>query len=329
MSLVNIMHQSPFGLLFVNYSLLLGIAGGLAICWVLLNWNSAKRHNLTPLILALTLSIGGVLNVLAEVQQQGRLIYGFIYGWEHWYGSIIKFGILGIPALCGLLVLFLLPVKYNKVIDRLLKIAMLLVALFLTMYSGIFMMNEHGIALWNTPLSPLMTMLTGIASGAFVYSLCSDKRENDKIAYYIGFGLTLLALIFSLLLSWWGHLFAGVMLADSFSLLDQHFNGMQWLTLITFIIATVIPIAQCPAKSSRVVTLIASLISGYLLRYLFVAGGEGVSRSQAGFLIFTPDHQEFFYTAASLLFMVGVFALLLLIKDKLTSKFSQLNRGNA
>lgn len=42
-TILNIAHQSPFGLLFINYSLLLGASGGLAVIWSFLNWGVSQR----------------------------------------------------------------------------------------------------------------------------------------------------------------------------------------------------------------------------------------------------------------------------------------------
>ena len=47
--------------------------------------------------LAVALIVGGFLNVLSEVQQPSRLIYGYFLGWQYWDTAIIKYGIILLP----------------------------------------------------------------------------------------------------------------------------------------------------------------------------------------------------------------------------------------
>ena len=201
--LLNIDHSRPFSLLFGNYSWLLGAAGGLTVIWAVLVLVGRRRgvEYRFSMPLAAALIIGGFLNVLAEPGQPSRLIYGYFLGWQRWDTAIIKYGIILLPlylALCWWLTfqamerkglgaaIERLPQRLRLVADffslwsRRYSImesdrprhwvvgAVIALSLFAPMYSGIFLMNEHGVAVWNSPAQPLIFMASAIAQGALM-----------------------------------------------------------------------------------------------------------------------------------------------------------------
>ncbi|ATX99214.1 MULTISPECIES: hypothetical protein [Citrobacter] len=323
-TILNIAHQSPFGLLFINYSLLLGASGGLAVIWSFLNWGSQSKTNLLPVALAFALAFGGILNVLAEVQQPGRLIYGFIYGWEHWYGSIIKYGVLILPLFCLLLILQLTPLKLSIFVDKLTKILLIGTGIFLGMYSGIFMTNEHGIALWNTPLSAVLMLLSGLYTGFIAYSLVS-KHSNEQpavISSYCGLGVMLITMFILLLFTWWGHVFAGETISTSFGLLDSNYLATQIITVGALVLACVmISVIKSKNKLHYTIIIILSAISAWGVRFLLLVGGQGTSRSSAGVFTYHPEPKEYLYSVGSIFFMVGILALVILLYENFQHKY--------
>ncbi|MEZ9131839.1 hypothetical protein [Vibrio breoganii] len=316
-NIINVSNPMPFGLLFVNYSLLAGIAGGLGVAWALCTEKPSKDY--LPQLIAVALALCATFNVLAEVQQQGRLIYGFIGGWENWNGSIIKYGVPAIPLFMGLLLLTVFA-PYNALLARLfnpLRSAVVLLGLFLPAYSGIWMMNEHGIALWNSPLSVVLTSLSGLTVGALLFSFLSIDNSSSRKNILCTLLVTNIALL--LLSNWWAGRFANAEVLLSKRLLDTHFLGFEWLVLVGFVIALVCILNRL-TRTSALIAFISAALGAYFVRYCLLVGGEGVSRSGAGIALFTPDFHEFYFTGASLLLSGGLFAALLLAVPTLIQK---------
>ncbi|WP_299692698.1 hypothetical protein [uncultured Vibrio sp.] len=306
-NLINVSNAMPFGLLFVNYSLLLGLAGGLGLAWALFSREDDKSY-LIPAV-AIVLTCGGILNVLAEVQQAGHLIYGFIAGWENWNGSIIKYGVPLLPIYIGLLLsaILITSTSYRRFLPAI-KVAIAAVGTFTPAYSGIWMMSIHGVAIWNTPFSPLLTALAG---GFFIYGLLTkhDSSERQKITglfALLSFGAICLG-------TWWMSKFASVEVSQSMQLINQHFWGVKLLTALTGIAMLLTALIANPSRLWRLAGAVLAMVFGYTTRYLLLVAGEGVSRSGAGLSLFLPDAHELFFTAASLIFMGGIFAVLLLL----------------
>lgn len=316
-NIINVSNQMPFGLLFVNYSLLAGMAGGLGVAWALCNEKPTKGY--MPQLVAIALALCATFNVLAEVQQQGRLIYGFIGGWENWNGSIIKYGVPAIPVFMGLLALTIFA-PYIPLIEKLfnpLRAGIVVLGLFLPAYSGIWMMNEHGVALWNSPLSVVLTSLTGLTVGALLFNTLSHSESSVRTNILRTMLFTNMAFLF--LVNWWAGRFAGTEVQLSKALLDAHFTGIEWAAFGGFALA----LACLLLRTTRFATLIAFILSAvgaYFVRYCLLVGGEGVSRSGGGISLFVPDMHELFFTGASLLLTGGLFAALLLAVPALIQK---------
>ncbi|RMD91193.1 MAG: hypothetical protein D6807_00185 [Alphaproteobacteria bacterium] len=220
--LFNVAHDRPFSLLFANYSWLLGMAGGLALLWVAytISFNARSdegRHPVYKLAMPLAAAtiVAGFLNVLAEVRQPSRLIYGYTQGWYNWDTAIIKYGIIILP-------LFLMtcwwlsfqsisreqlergiarfPVKLTPLLDfmtlwsrrysifdypmlsRVVIGVMIFFGFFAPLYSAVFLMYEHGVPVWNSPAQALIFIATALAKGAAIFMVFAPA------IYFLGTG---------------------------------------------------------------------------------------------------------------------------------------------
>lgn len=197
---LNIVHDRPFSILFANYSWALGVAGGLALLWAINAWRGRTdtvEHRFTmPLVVALVLA--GFVNVLAEVKQPGRLIFGYFLGWYNWDTSIIKYGIILLPILFVLawwLSFQCIPrARLGADIERLsgtwrkladtfslwsrhysvfesnrikfVLVVTVFLGLFAPLYSAVFLMSEHGIPVWNSSALAIIFLASAIAVAA-------------------------------------------------------------------------------------------------------------------------------------------------------------------
>ncbi len=91
--LLNVVHDRPFSLLFANYSYLVGVAGAIFVIWAL-RFLITRRLSLAEQFLALPLAVSlfipGMVNVLLELHQPGRISHGYLYGWDYLHTAFIK-----------------------------------------------------------------------------------------------------------------------------------------------------------------------------------------------------------------------------------------------
>ncbi|RMF14996.1 MAG: hypothetical protein D6757_05355 [Alphaproteobacteria bacterium] len=207
--LFNVAHDRPFSLLFANYSWFLGMAGGLALLWAAYTISfegsaNEGRHPVYKLAMPLAVAtiVAGFLNVLAEVRQPSRLIYGYIQGWYNWDTAIIKYGIIILPLFlmtCWWLSfqsisrerlergIALFPKRLTPLLDfmtlwsrrysifdhpwlsRVVVGLVIFFGFFAPLYSAVFLMYEHGIPVWNSPAQALIFIATALAKGAAIF----------------------------------------------------------------------------------------------------------------------------------------------------------------
>ncbi len=350
--LFNVAHERPFSLLFSNYSFLLGVAGGVAIIWVINAWLGRRDTPGFRLAMPITVALilAGFMNVLAEVHQPSRLIYGYIFGWAYAGTSIIKYGIILLPLFLALSwwlmfqsldpealkrgvkrlpspvrqivgIMALWSWRYRLLdmpgIGRAVLVVLVLLGLFAQAYSGIFLMNEHGVPLWNSPAQVILFVLTGIAGGAAVHvavipllNAISTGRWMRPAQHYHWsmLGAVVLAGIVWYAWLWWIARFGDIPNQRASALLfGPYFSTIVWHTLV---IGLAVPfVALVLGGRNLVADVIASigvLWGAYALRYLILIAGQALNRSGAGYLGFTPNSEVIWYTAFEALIAVSV-----------------------
>lgn len=356
--LYNVGHERPFSILFANYSWALGVAGGLAVLWAINAWRGKHErveHRFTlPLVAALT--IGGFANVLAEVHQPGRLIYGYYLGWYNADTSIIKYGIILLPLMLilawwlsfqsmsrerlgaeiahlpaplrQLADLFSLWSRFYSLFDRpLLTRAVLAVVMFLglfaPLYSAIFLMNEHGVPVWNSPSEPLLFLTSsfGVAAvmmlvvipllGWLAGSASRTPRPYHRWTAVIAFALC--GFIWYGWMWWLGRFGTAEELRSANLFMGPYglpvFLNWTLAGLIVPIVALITPAGR--TRLAQAVACIGAIWGSYAMRIEVVVGGEAVNRSGAGFLTYHPSFDALWYSGVSLVLVIGFLAALL------------------
>lgn len=358
--LLNIAHERPFSLLLANYSWLLGIAGGITLMWVVYAWRGRRDWGSFTLAMPLTVVavVAGFLNVLAEVQQPSRLIYGYLYGWTYWDTAIIKYGIILLPLLLmGAWWLTFqsldraalgraiesLPPRLRPLADffslwsrhwslrdrprfyRSVLVVMFLLGLFAPLYSGIFLMNEHGVPLWNSPAQALIFLVLGVAKGAVVLMLFVPLLHRLATGKWLAIDPTLrpvaaasvtLAMIVWAGWMWWLGRFGTVAELRAANLfMGPYAQAIFWNWWFAGFLVPV-AILLSPLRRHAVFSYLAAvgiLWGSYAVRFFIMIGGQALNRSGASYLAFQPDAHAIWYTGFSALFLLGLLALLLLI----------------
>ena len=360
--LFNVAHDRPFSILFANYSWALGVAGGLALLWAINAWINVRRgqfdaveHRFTmPLIAALI--VGGFVNVLAEVEQPGHLIYGYYLGWYNWNTAIIKYGIILLPIFL-VLAWWLsfqsvpkqrlgdeighLPGAWRKLADifsfgsrhyslfdspartRIVLAAMMFLGLFAPMYSAVFLMNEHGVPLWNSPAQALLFLASAVGVAALlelvvvpalawlVTARWVAAPQNNRWTAVIA--LAVCTVVWYGWMWWIGrfgtieeeraaNLFMGPYAAEIF---------WNWtaIGLLAPILLLITPIGRSPV--AQALACAGAVWGSYSTRIGILLGGEAINRSGAGYLNFHSNFEEFWYSGVSALLTLGILAALL------------------
>ncbi len=356
--LYNVAHERPFSILFANYSWALGIAGGLALLWAINAWrgnHERVEHRFTlPLVAALI--IGGFVNVLAEVQQPGRLIYGYYLGWYNWDTAIIKYGILLLPVFLALswwlafqsmprerlgmeisrlsapwrqlADIFSLWSRFYSLFDhrlltRVVLAVMVFLGLFGPLYSAVFLMNEHGVPVWNSPAEAMLFLASGIGVAAAMMMglvpLLGWMASGEWLTprpYHRWTAVIALALCGTVWYGWmwWIGRFGTIEDLRAANLFmgpygEQIFWNWTVAGLIVPIVALITPLGK--SVLMQTVACVGAIWGSYAARIGIVLGGEAINRSGAGYLAFHTDIVAFWYTAVSLLLVGGfLFALL-------------------
>jgi len=358
--LFNVAHSRPFSLLFGNYSWLLGAAGGLTLIWAIYVIAGHRRgvEYRFSLPLAVALIVGGFLNVLAEVQQPSRLIYGYFLGWQYWDTAIIKYGIILLPlylALCWWLTFqamdrqalaaaigrlgprlgpvadfFSLWSRHYSVLEKTgtrrgIVGLLIFLSLFAPMYSGIFLMNEHGVAIWNSPVQALLFMVSAgtqaalmmlvvlpllawLATGRYTQPLTVPLRWTAAI------GVGVEAMIWFGWLWWIGRfgtieeLRAAQLYMGPYA--DIVFYHWTLIGIVAPFMLLVTPLGRY--RWAQWLAALGVMWGSYAIRMFVVIGGQALIRSGAGYQSFTPSAESLLYTGCSVLAFIGILAVLLL-----------------
>lgn len=369
--LYNVAHDRPFSILFANYSWALGVAGGLALIWAVNAWRGRTdtvEHRFTmPLVVALIL--GGFVNVLSEVKQPGRLIYGYFLGWSNWDTAIIKYGIILLPAFL-VLAWWLsfqsiprqrlgaevesLPGAWRKPADffslwsrhyslfdkprrtRYLLVVIVFLGLFAPLYTAVFLMNEHGVPVWNSPAAAMIFLASSITVAALMELVLIPALAwvvtGHTPAAQTGHRWTAAVALAVCLVVWYGWMwwigrFGTIEEERAANLFMGPYGGQifwNWtvIGLLLPILLLITPVGG--AKWAQWLAFLGATWGSYATRICIVLGGEAINRSGAGYLTFHLDFEVLWYTGVSVLLTLGILAALLaaMPRDTQSAPFS-------
>ena len=355
--LYNVVHDRPFSILFANYSWALGIAGALALLWAINAWRDRTQtpeHRFTmPVVVALVL--GGFVNVLAEVQQPGRLIYGYFLGWDRWDTAIIKYGIILLPLFLvlawwlsfqcmprqrlaaaieglsglrrGLADLFSLWSRHYSVFESVWRKPMLVLSAFLglfaPLYSAVFLMNEHGVPLWNSAAPAILFLASSIAVASLAELVLiptlvwaataarSQAQTCHRVTAAVALGVCLVTWYGWM---WWLGRFGSIEQLRAANLfMGPYAAAITWNWGVAGLLMPLVLLLTPPGatRGAQWLALLGSAWGAYAVRVATVLGGEAVNRSGAGYYTFHLSFGELWYSGVSVLLLLGILAALL------------------
>jgi formate-dependent nitrite reductase membrane component NrfD len=373
--LYNVVHDRPFSILFANYSWALGVAGALALIWAINAWRGrtdAVEYRFTmPLVVGLIL--GGFVNVLAEVNQPGRLIFGYFLGWSNWDTAIIKYGIILLPIFLLLAwwlsfqsiprarlaaeieplskgwrkladVFSLWSRHYSVFESRWFKPTLVLtvfLGLFAPLYSAVFLMNEHGVPVWNSPAAAILFLASAIAVAALaemaLIPLLAWLVTANRPKAQRGHRTTAAVALGICLVTWYGWMWWLGRFGTIEELRAANLFMGPYMAQITWnwtIVGLLVPLALLLLPTGRSygaqwIALLTATWGSYAARMGIVLGGEAINRSGAGYYVFHLNFEELWYTGVSVLLFLGILAALLaaMPHDTQSAPFSAANKA--
>lgn len=331
---INVAHGRPITPLLSTYSAMVGIAGAIFLLWAWRRWRDAERDSAEQrfaLPLAVALMIAGLTNPVLEVEQPGRLWHTYVYGWDVAGTAIIKFGVVLLPLfalLCWWLAVAVLAPNIERALQgrspaaqgvgdvltlwvrrfdplagefssRVVAVVGVVLAVFAILYSGVFLMSEHGIALWGSAFLPAIFFSSAIAAGAGllwllvpVGSYLRDghaqvaSTSNRAVIWIASLASAALWLLW---LQYTGH-FGGVELRRAVSLIDGPYRNLAWYWW--FWLGAAVPALLLFPRLLRRTPLVAAIaaatavIGAFALRYALVIIGQAVPKSGAGYYLY-------------------------------------------
>ncbi|MHB1691430.1 MAG: hypothetical protein ACYCSR_12375 [Thiomonas sp.] len=368
--LYNVVHDRPFSILFANYSWALGVAGGLALIWAINAWRGrtdGAEHRFTmPLVVALILA--GFVNVLAEVRQPGRLIFGYFLGWTHWDTAIIKYGIILLPIFLvlawwlsfqciprasltaeierlhgvwrKLADIFSLGSRHYSVFDsgwlKPILVLTVFLGLFAPLYSAVFLMNEHGVPVWNSPAAAILFFASAIAVAALaelvVIPALAWAVTATRPAAQTGHRITAAVALGVCLVTWYGWMwwlgrFGSIEELRAANLFMGPYGAeitWNWTVIGLLIPLVLLLLPTGRGYGAQWLAFLGATWGSYAARIGIVIGGEAINRSGAGYYTFHLNFGELWYTGVSVLLFLGILAALLaaMPRDAQSAPFS-------
>lgn len=200
---------------------------------------------------------------------------------------------------------------------------MVFLGLFGPLYSAVFLMNEHGVPVWNSPAEALLFLASGIGVAAtmmlvlvpllgwFSSGIWFPPRPAHRWTALIAFALCGVVWYGWM---WWIGRFGSLEDLRAANLFmgpyaKQIFWNWTFAGLIVPIVALITPLGR--TTLAQAAACVGAIWGSYAARIGIVLGGEAINRSGAGFLAFHTDFAAFWYSAVSLLLVGGFLAALL------------------
>lgn len=301
------------------------------------------------LLLALVLLIAAPLNLIDDLKQPGRMINFFLYGWENFPTSPMKWGVLLLLSYMAVIVakvyIFYKPYfqknsekQQNKEVsiqDEKLGFVLGVVGIFLAIsveaYTGYILGAIHAIPLFHTPLMPILFLASAMVSGtAFLIIVLPifQKFFTDfkKIDYEMIRRLTkLLAwfIVLDLVLRFFWLTFAITFNGEEKYALKLFFGEhLLEVVVVEYLVCLIIPMIIGFSKrlsshfSIVFIGSILAVIGVWLFRLNIVIGGQTIGKTTPFLLeyhphLFGPDSIS--SVLANWSFLLGLIAFVMAI----------------
>ena len=191
-SIVSITPDRPWGIDIVNYFYLTGISVAnfiIASLFYVFKNDKYKNISLFALLLAIAFFIPAPFNLIDDLHQPGRIPNFFLYGWENFPTSPMKWGVLLLMSYFMVLFfsLFLVLKKASEKIIKFIFCIGIIIGCGVEFYTAYIIGILYPFPLIHTPIMPLLFLASALASGSgmliLVYIFVKKYYYKDETSY--------------------------------------------------------------------------------------------------------------------------------------------------
>jgi len=270
------------------------------------------------LLLSFALLVGAPLNLIDDLRQPGHLINFFLYGWENFPTSPMKWGVL-LLVLYGFILITQSILYYQSYFrrrtfskeeqvrqeDQLAFVGAigLAIAIGVESYTGYIVGSLHAIALFHTPIMPILFLVSAMVSGTGLLIILlplfqkffTDFKRIDKAMMQRLARLLAWFIVIDLVIRFFWLTFAITFNSEEKYALKLFFGENFWEVLIVdYIICLLVPMiigfTNYFAKSLPWVLFAGSLsaIGVWIFRWNTVIGGQSIGKTTPFLLEYHP-----------------------------------------
>ncbi|MBZ7938993.1 polysulfide reductase NrfD [Campylobacter sp. W0014] len=221
-SLVSITPERPWGLNIANYLFLTGISAAnfiFANLYFIFKQEKLKNIAFLALIISFVFLMVAPLNLIDDLSQPGRMINVFLYGWENFFTSPMKWGVLLLISFF-IVTFFELYLAYQVLFKNQSKkqkmlfyfgVLGLILAFGIEFYTAYLIAILSSFVFLHTPLMPLLFLASAFVSGIGILILITqlylkfftDEKLNTSLFSTLAKCLAFFAMLDIILRIFW------------------------------------------------------------------------------------------------------------------------------
>lgn len=297
------------------------------------------------LLLAFVLLVAAPLNLIDDLRQPGRILNFFLYGWENFPTSPMKWGGLLLIAY-PLLILAEAFVLYRPYFQKnltqeqiekghkmgyILGVVGIPLALSVHGYTGYILGATFAIPLYHTPIMPILFLASAMVSGTglliiilpIVQKFFTDfKKVDGSMVERLALLLSWFIVIDLVIRFFWLTFAITFNNEEKYPLIMFFKANLFEVVVIEYLICLLIPLLIGfikPLRQNFVIVLIGAILSAvgvWTFRYSTVIGGETIGKTTPFLLQYNPHMfgpDSIFSVISNWGFFIGFLAIIMLI----------------
>ncbi|MBZ7987623.1 NrfD/PsrC family molybdoenzyme membrane anchor subunit [Campylobacter canadensis] len=335
-SLVNISPERPWGIMIVNYFFLTGISAAsfiIANLYFVFKKSAFKSFSFFALLISFSFLIVAPLNLIDDLSKPSNLLSVFFYGWENFFTSPMKWGVLLLISyfFISLMQLFFLCKKNNFQYEKnifYLGILGIILAIAIEFYTAYLIAILNSFIFTHTALMPVLFLASALfsASATLIILLVLYEsfylKQKLSITNYITLikFLALCACIdFILKIFWFSFLF--LFNTQSQELLQIFLKKESFmLFFVDMGLCLLLPIFIAFKFYNNIfmilIAALLSLIGTFIFRYNLIIKTQSFPKQTTSFLKYHLDLSSFISIASNYALLLALFCFVLAIFDK-------------
>lgn len=341
-TIVSITPDRPWGIAIASYFYLTGISATnfiFASLYFVFRKDYFKNISFFALIVSFVFLLVAPMNLVDELTQAGRIMNFFLYGWENFLTSPMKWGVLLLMSYFSTMILelflaykmlFKKEEKYKNLVFYF-GILGVVLALGIEFYTAYLIAILHSFILLNTPLMPPLFLASALLSGTGVLMILLGMYvvffKKEKLNLELFAKLCKLLAFFALLdillrIFWFSFL---LVFNGEDKEIAQIFFAKEgfFIVFVDMGLCLLLPLIIGFSRliNSLFFGFLAAFLSAFgafLFRYTLVIGGQSFPKMSTSFLEYKIDFlsDNFISLFSNLGLLIALFCFILAIFDK-------------